>query len=106
MSRATPHATMRVLEGHGHSCLIAPDMDLSEVLNHWTGDHERATETQRHEDRTFTMAHDDVLNAAHRHASAFLRDVANRHVGGTATVASCWRHSADHCPSPRPIPWR
>ncbi len=33
------------------------------------------------------MAHDDVLNAAHRHASAFLRDVANRHVGGTATRA-------------------
>ena len=29
MSELTPAATMRVLEGHGHSCLIAPDMDLA-----------------------------------------------------------------------------
>ncbi len=48
MSRATPNATMRILKGHGHICLIAPDMDLAEVLNDWTGDHERAIETQRH----------------------------------------------------------
>jgi glutamate/tyrosine decarboxylase-like PLP-dependent enzyme len=33
------------------------------------------------------MPYDDLLNAAHRHAAAFLRDVANRHVGGTATRA-------------------
>ena len=35
MSRLTPAATMRILEGHGHSCLIAPDMDLAAILNDW-----------------------------------------------------------------------
>jgi 3-oxoadipate enol-lactonase len=37
MSALTPGATMRVLEGHGHSCLIAPDMDLSSILGDWLG---------------------------------------------------------------------
>jgi len=36
MAARTPHATMRVLEGHGHSCLIAPDLDLSAILDEWT----------------------------------------------------------------------
>lgn len=31
----TPRASMRVLEGHGHSCLIAPDLDLSTILDEW-----------------------------------------------------------------------
>jgi len=35
MSERTPSATMRVLEGHGHSCLIAPDMDLAAILADW-----------------------------------------------------------------------
>ncbi|MBY0496788.1 MAG: alpha/beta hydrolase [Cyanobacteria bacterium] len=35
MSALTPGATMRVLEGHGHSCLIAPDMDLAAIINEW-----------------------------------------------------------------------
>ena len=35
MSRLTPAGTMRVLEGHGHSCLIAPDLDLAEILSDW-----------------------------------------------------------------------
>jgi 3-oxoadipate enol-lactonase len=35
MSNLTPSATMRVLEGHGHSCLIAPDMDLAVILDEW-----------------------------------------------------------------------
>jgi len=35
MSGLTPTATMRILEGHGHSCLIAPDMDLGAILNEW-----------------------------------------------------------------------
>lgn len=35
MSELTPSGTMRVLEGHGHSCLIAPDMDLSSILDDW-----------------------------------------------------------------------
>lgn len=35
MSELTPSGTLRILEGHGHSCLIAPDMDLSAILNDW-----------------------------------------------------------------------
>jgi 3-oxoadipate enol-lactonase len=35
MSGLAPAATMRILEGHGHSCLIAPDMDLATILNDW-----------------------------------------------------------------------
>lgn len=37
MSTLTPSATMRVLEGHGHSCLIAPDLDLAAILSEWLG---------------------------------------------------------------------
>jgi 3-oxoadipate enol-lactonase len=36
MASATPRAHLRVLEGHGHSCLIAPDMDLAAILDEWT----------------------------------------------------------------------
>jgi pimeloyl-ACP methyl ester carboxylesterase len=35
MSELTPMATMRILEGHGHSCLIAPDLDLAVILDEW-----------------------------------------------------------------------
>lgn len=35
MSERTPLATMRVLEGHGHSCLIAPDLDLGAIIDDW-----------------------------------------------------------------------
>jgi 3-oxoadipate enol-lactonase len=35
MSELTPGGTMRVLAGHGHSCLIAPDMDLAVILAEW-----------------------------------------------------------------------
>jgi len=35
MSERTPTATMRILEGHGHSCLIAPDLDLAAILDEW-----------------------------------------------------------------------
>ena len=35
MTELTPTGTMRVLEGHGHSCLIAPDLDLAEILDEW-----------------------------------------------------------------------
>ena len=36
MSALAPHATVRVLKGHGHSCLIAPGLDLSAILDDWT----------------------------------------------------------------------
>ncbi len=35
MSELTPTATLRVLEGHGHSCLIAPDLDLAAIIDDW-----------------------------------------------------------------------
>ena len=35
MADLTPSGTMRVLEGHGHSCLIAPDLDLADILDEW-----------------------------------------------------------------------
>ena len=35
MASLTPRATLRVLEGHGHICLIAPDLDLCEILDEW-----------------------------------------------------------------------
>jgi 3-oxoadipate enol-lactonase len=35
MTGLTPRATMRVLEGHGHSCLIAPDLDLAAIIEEW-----------------------------------------------------------------------
>ncbi len=35
MSARTPAGSMRVLEGHGHSCLIAPDMSLATIIDEW-----------------------------------------------------------------------
>jgi pimeloyl-ACP methyl ester carboxylesterase len=35
MTDLTPSATLRILEGHGHSCLIAPDLDLAAILQDW-----------------------------------------------------------------------
>jgi len=35
MSALSPRASMRVLEGHGHSCLIAPDLDLGAIIDDW-----------------------------------------------------------------------
>lgn len=35
MAGRTPGAVMRVLEGHGHICLIAPDVDLRQILHQW-----------------------------------------------------------------------
>jgi 3-oxoadipate enol-lactonase len=37
MAARVPGATMRVLEGHGHICLIAPNVDLGQILQEWTG---------------------------------------------------------------------
>lgn len=41
MTDLTPVSTMRVLEGHGHSCLIAPDLDLADILDEWLADADR-----------------------------------------------------------------
>jgi pimeloyl-ACP methyl ester carboxylesterase len=33
MATRVPSSVMRVLEGHGHICLIAPDLDLAQILD-------------------------------------------------------------------------
>lgn len=35
MSSRAPQATMRILEGHGHGCFLAPDLDLDQILREW-----------------------------------------------------------------------
>jgi pimeloyl-ACP methyl ester carboxylesterase len=35
MAARVPSSVMRVLTGHGHICLIAPDLDLAEILHEW-----------------------------------------------------------------------
>ena len=35
MTARVPGAALRVLEGHGHICLIAPDLDLAGILTEW-----------------------------------------------------------------------
>jgi hypothetical protein len=37
MADRVPQAELRVLEGHGHICLIAPDIDLGKILEAWHG---------------------------------------------------------------------
>jgi 3-oxoadipate enol-lactonase len=37
MAGAVPRSTMRVLDGHGHICLIAPDLNLLEIVDAWQG---------------------------------------------------------------------
>jgi pimeloyl-ACP methyl ester carboxylesterase len=35
MADRVPGSAMRMLDGHGHICLIAPDLDLEEILSQW-----------------------------------------------------------------------
>lgn len=35
MAARVPDATVRILDGHGHICLIAPDIDLSRIIDAW-----------------------------------------------------------------------
>lgn len=37
MAARVPGAVMRILAGHGHICLIAPDIDLERILHEWRG---------------------------------------------------------------------
>lgn len=38
MMARVPNGAMHVLEGHGHICLIAPGVDLHEILARWMGE--------------------------------------------------------------------
>jgi pimeloyl-ACP methyl ester carboxylesterase len=38
MADRVPSSVVRILEGHGHICLIAPDLDLAEILGQWRED--------------------------------------------------------------------
>jgi pimeloyl-ACP methyl ester carboxylesterase len=35
MADRVPSSVMRILRGHGHICLIAPDLDLAQILHDW-----------------------------------------------------------------------
>ena len=35
MAARVPRASVRILKGHGHICLIAPDVDLERILHDW-----------------------------------------------------------------------
>jgi pimeloyl-ACP methyl ester carboxylesterase len=35
MTQHVPGATLRILPGHGHICLIAPNVDLGQILHEW-----------------------------------------------------------------------
>jgi pimeloyl-ACP methyl ester carboxylesterase len=37
MANRVPSSVVRILDGHGHICLIAPDLDLAEILDQWRG---------------------------------------------------------------------
>lgn len=43
MAARVPGSVVRVLAGHGHICLIAPDIDLQQILNEWRPAGESAT---------------------------------------------------------------
>ncbi|HEV2670522.1 MAG TPA: alpha/beta hydrolase [Gemmatimonadales bacterium] len=36
MAERVPRAQVHILRGHGHICLIAPDLDLAQILDEWT----------------------------------------------------------------------
>jgi pimeloyl-ACP methyl ester carboxylesterase len=38
MADRVPDSVVRVLAGHGHVCLIAPDLDLGDILREWRGE--------------------------------------------------------------------
>jgi len=38
MAERVPGATLRILRGHGHICLIAPNLDLEQLLRDWRPD--------------------------------------------------------------------
>lgn len=40
MAARIPDATLRILHGHGHICLIAPGVELAEMLREWIGERE------------------------------------------------------------------
>jgi pimeloyl-ACP methyl ester carboxylesterase len=41
MASRLPNATMKVLEGHGHSCFLAASLDLAELLTEWEGERQQ-----------------------------------------------------------------
>lgn len=43
MATAVPDATLWILEGHGHGCLLAPDVDLAAILRAWRAAGDPAT---------------------------------------------------------------
>ena len=51
MTAGIPGATLHVLEDHGHSCLLAPDVDLEAILNEWIRASDKAPALRRTQSR-------------------------------------------------------
>ena len=49
MSARIPGAAVRVLDGHGHICLIAPGVDLAQILDEWPATQGREPNAQSRE---------------------------------------------------------
>jgi pimeloyl-ACP methyl ester carboxylesterase len=41
MADRVPSSVLRILRGHGHICLIAPDVDLAQILDEWQAGSDR-----------------------------------------------------------------
>jgi pimeloyl-ACP methyl ester carboxylesterase len=37
MAKRVPSSSFQMLAGHGHICLIAPDLDLAQIIGQWRG---------------------------------------------------------------------
>jgi pimeloyl-ACP methyl ester carboxylesterase len=48
MSERVPAGEMRILTGHGHACLVAPDVNLDTILDEWTAWRDRPTGATSH----------------------------------------------------------
>jgi pimeloyl-ACP methyl ester carboxylesterase len=67
MAARVPGARLRVLEGHGHICLIAPGVDLAALIADWR--EERAAPPNEHHGRHNIRTHDGrgFMTAPERH---------------------------------------
>jgi pimeloyl-ACP methyl ester carboxylesterase len=48
MATRVPGASLRILNGHGHSCFLAPDLDLDSVLREWAASDARYSSSPRY----------------------------------------------------------
>jgi pimeloyl-ACP methyl ester carboxylesterase len=57
MAASTPRATLRILEGHGHICLMAPDLDLVALIDEWASSARQHAPDQAGEHQAAAVRH-------------------------------------------------